>query len=76
MTEFTDPIPRSFKHWRYCIERWCGLELTTEFIDSRIAALENPKDEHTRRFVDCYGQSHRQAVIGWLKRARSEVGAP
>ena len=74
MTEFGDPIPQSYEHWRHCIEHWCGIEMSPEFIEARIGALDNPDDEHTQRFIDCYGESHRQAVLGWLKQARQALG--
>jgi len=68
-TEFTDPIPSTSEEWRHCIEHWCGIELTPDFVKARIKALENPHDEHTRRFIECYGEAHRQQVLAWFKRA-------
>ncbi len=67
MTDHDDPIPRSYDHWRHCIEHWCGIPLTSEFAEQRFQALENPADEHTRRFIECYGKDHHARVLGWFK---------
>jgi hypothetical protein len=68
MTEHDDPIPRDYDGWRYCIEHWCGIPLTADFVSQRIAALEDRGNEHTRRFVECYGQAHHAQVLGWFRR--------
>ena len=56
-TDSTDPIPRTFEQWRHCIEHWCGIEITPEFIDKRLRALQDTNDYHTRRFIECYGEA-------------------
>ena len=68
----TDPIPQTFEQWRHCIEHWCKIEITPEFIDKRLRALQDTNDYHTRRFIECYGEAHRAAVVGWLQRAQQE----
>ena len=68
MTEYEDPIPRNYDHWRHCIEHWCGVPLTRTFAEERIRALEDPGNEHTRRFVECYGEAHHRAVLDWFRR--------
>jgi hypothetical protein len=72
-TETSDPIPRNYEEWRYCIKYWCGLELTPEFIAKRLQALNDHKDHHTRRLLECYGEAHLQALLGWFERARTEA---
>jgi len=68
-TDGTDPIPGNYEQWRYCIEHWCGIPLTAEFIEQRLQALNNPKDHHTQRLRECYGENHLQALIGWFEQA-------
>jgi len=72
-TEPTDPIPRTFEEWRYCIEHWCGIELSPQYIEQRLAAMQNTNDEHTRRFIESYGQAHHEAVLSWFRRAQQEI---
>jgi len=65
-----DPIPRSYEEWRHCIESWCRIELTPEYIELRIRALQDTREETTRRFIECYGETYHSAVLGWFQRAR------
>ncbi len=72
-TEPGDPIPRNYEEWRYCIEHWCELTLSPEFVAKRLKALNNRKDDHTRRLLECYGEQHLRSLIGWFERARDEA---
>ncbi len=65
----TDPIPQSYQAWRHCIEHWCRIELTPEYIEQRIRELQDTREETTRRFIECYGKAHHAAVLGWFQRA-------
>jgi hypothetical protein len=69
-------IPESYERWRRCITVDCGLELTPEFIDARLAELRDASAHRTRRFVEHYGEAHRTRVIGWFERARGELAQP
>lgn len=73
MTEPDDPIPGNFQAWRHCIEYWCGIPLTREFIEQRLEALAQPEQEHTRRFIECYGQVHYDRVYTWFRQALAEL---
>lgn len=64
-------IPHNFDTWHYCITVECGLELTTTFIQQRIADLENLNDFRTQQFISCYGETHRKNVLGWFKQAEN-----
>ena len=66
-------IPSNYEQWRHCIIVECGLELTPEFIASRIASLNNEKDHYTQQFVGLYGQQYHQAVLGWFMQARAAL---
>ena len=41
-------IPSNFVEWQNCIVRDCGITLDKAFLESRIAALSNMKDQHTK----------------------------
>lgn len=66
-------LPRNFQEWQHCITVDCGLELTPKYISERIAALQNEKDHHTRRFVELYGRPYLEQVLTWFKQAESAV---
>jgi len=72
--EAGDPIPRNFQQWRHCIEHWCGIELTPDYVDQRLRALEDPNDHHTTQFIKCYGRPHHAAVLGWFRQWQNEQG--
>ena len=66
-------IPTNFNEWKHCIEVDCGLALTPEFIEQRIAALENAKDYYTERFLKLYGQPYLDQVLTWFKQAQQSL---
>lgn len=63
----------SYDDWKHCITLECGIPLTQDYIERRIAALNDPKDHHTRKFVSAYGKSHLAKVIGWFETAKKEA---
>lgn len=67
-------VPTSYASWRHCIEVSCGMRLTAPWIEQRIAALEDPKDHHTARFVELWGDDHHAQVLAWFRQARAELG--
>jgi len=68
-------IPVNYAEWRVCIEKHCGLSLTREFCDARLAALRDSNDSHTRDFARLYGEAQLNATISWFERAQAESGA-
>ena len=66
-------IPQSYQQWRHCITVECALELTPDFIEQRIAALQDSGDHYTKQFVRLYGQEYLQRVLGWFLQARSAL---
>ena len=66
---------KSYHEWVACITVDCKVELTASYIDARLKALRNPKDKHTKRYVELYGEQHLNSVIGWFERAREEQQA-
>ncbi len=73
MSTETDPIPRDYAAWRHCIEHDCQIPLTQDFITARLEALRNERDEHTRRFLECYGDDHHRQVLSWFERAAESL---
>lgn len=67
MTDLDDAIPQTYDQWRHCIEHHCGIPLTAEFAQKRIKELENPKSEHTKRFIESYGPQHHERVLSWFR---------
>jgi len=68
-------IPMNYAEWRMCIEKRCGLRLTREFCEARLAALRDRNDSHTRDFTRIYGETQLNATISWFERAQAESGA-
>jgi hypothetical protein len=65
-------IPSNYAEWRHCIEKKCGLALTPDYIATRLAALRDDRDAHTREFRRIYGEAHLRATIAWFTRAQQE----
>jgi len=65
-------FPSSYESWRYCIESKCGVPLTPQFLQARIAILSDPGHEETRRFANLYGKPYHEQVLAWFQRAASE----
>ncbi|MEM9256740.1 MAG: hypothetical protein AAGA91_14935 [Pseudomonadota bacterium] len=63
-------IPTTYDEWRHCIIVECGLELTSDYMAARIAALQNDKDHYTKQFRKLYGEDHLQRVLGWFQQAQ------
>jgi hypothetical protein len=62
-------IPQTFDEWKRCIEVDCGLRLTSDFIQRRIAELADDTHPETRKFVRLYGDDHLQRVRAWFQQA-------
>ena len=65
-------FPGDYMSWRYCIEVKCGLALTPDFLQTRIAILGDPHHEESRRFSTLYGEPYHEQVLTWFQRAASE----
>ncbi len=66
-------IPSSYEAWKHCITVDCNIRLTTAFIQERIAALSDLSHPHTRTFSKLYGDTYRQTVLHWFKKALQEI---
>jgi len=65
-------IPQSYSQWSHCITVECGLDLTPEFINERLSALNNQNDQHTQQFVQLYGDQYRETVVAWFTQAQNQ----
>jgi len=63
-------IPENYDEWRHCIIVECGLALTQDFIDERIAALNDNDQHYTQQFIRRYGARHHRRVLSWFNQAR------
>ncbi|MEM1379952.1 MAG: hypothetical protein AAGH41_04920 [Pseudomonadota bacterium] len=63
----------TFEDWKTCITVACGIPLTKDYVDQRLQALQDPSDFGTQKFVEFWGDDHRQRVIGWLEQAKAEL---
>jgi len=61
----TSIIPQNYEERRHCIAVERGLELSANFIEQRISALQD-NSQHCSK----YGSQHHQRVLGWFMRAR------
>jgi hypothetical protein len=64
---------RTYEDWRHCIEVACCLTLTPEFVATRIAELSDVRHQRTQRFVETWGEAHRQQVLAWLHEAGGRI---
>lgn len=67
------PFLRSYEDWKHCITQACGIPLTAAYIETRLAALDNPNDYGTQRFIQTWGEPHLLRVRGWFDEARAEL---
>ena len=66
-------FPSDYAGWRYCIEVKCGISLTQDFLQARIAVLGDSGREETQRFTKLYGDDYREQVLVWFRRAADEA---
>ncbi|MFN3386337.1 MAG: hypothetical protein ACK42Y_07085 [Candidatus Thermochlorobacter sp.] len=66
-------LPNSYQEWKRCITVDCGIKLTQEYVEQRLRALRDERDEHTIQFMRLYGKAHLNNVINWFERALDEV---
>ena len=67
-------VLNTYEDWKHCITVDCGIPLTREYVQQRLAALHDPKDYSRERFVAVWGEEHLTRVIGWFQQAERELG--
>lgn len=66
-------IPETYDDWKHCITVSCGIPLTPQYVQERIVALTDPKDHHTQRFIERWGQDHHTRTLAWFHKAAEEL---
>ena len=68
-------VPTTYDEWEHCITVQCGIPLTAEFVADRIAAMENPSDFHTQKFIEQWCEAHHAQTLAWFKQAEGRLTA-
>lgn len=63
---------QSYAEWRSALTQRCKIPLTADYARSRIVALSDPNDPHTREFTSAYGDAYLNQVIQWFQQAENE----
>lgn len=61
---------QNYTEWHEALTERAGIQLTGEYARTRIAALQNVNDPHTRDFTARYGDAYREQVIQWFEQAQ------
>ena len=64
---------KTYEDWKQCITVLCRIPLTPAYVEERIAALRNPADYGTQKFLATWGETHLERVIGWFEQAGREL---
>jgi hypothetical protein len=65
--------PLNYDDWKHCITKECGIPLTSEFIEKRIASFEDHNNDYTKKFIEKYGEDYARQVVAWFVLARHEL---
>ena len=63
----------TYDDWKHCITVLCGIPLTLAYVEQRLAALSDPADPGTQKFIATWGEAHLARVIGWFEQAEREL---
>ncbi len=63
----------TYEDWKHCITKLCGIPLTPDYIEKRITELSDANNDHTKRFIDVWGEPHLNRTVGWFKQAKQEI---
>ena len=64
---------KTYDDWKHCITVLCGIPLTPDYVEECLAALRDPADFKTQKFVAAWGEAHLAHVIGWFEQAEREL---
>lgn len=67
-----DLFPLNYEDWKYCITEKCGISLTKKFIEERLASFSDINSEHTRKFIQLYGEDYTRHIVSWFELAKHE----
>ena len=63
----------NYEEWHHAITKVGGFDLTSEFCNQRIEALQNEDDPSTKSFVQLYGAPYRDQVVQWFQQTLSNL---
>ena len=66
-------FPSNYKEWKHCITVECGIPLEHDFIDRRIAALQDHSDYYTQQFIKHYGADYLNQTLLWFSEAKRSL---
>ena len=67
-------VPNTYEAWKQCITVDCGIPLTPNYVQGRIAELTDITDFNTERFIERWGAAHHARTLQWFKQAEAELG--
>ncbi|WP_299322339.1 hypothetical protein [Parasphingopyxis sp.] len=67
------PVLNTYDDWKHCITVSCGIPLTMEYVEARMAALADKSAYGTMRFVEVWGERHLEQVKEWFAQAHREL---
>ena len=68
-------VPTTYEEWKHCITVKCDIPLTPTYVQGRIASLSDPQDYHTQKFIEIWGEAHRERTLSWFHQAADELAA-
>ena len=64
---------KTYDEWKHCITVLCRIPITLAYVEERLAALRDPADHSTQKFIATWGGAHLARVIGWFEQAEREL---
>lgn len=62
----------TYEEWKQSITLLCGVSLKPDYIEKRLEELNDRQNDHTKKFINAWGEQHLQQVIKWFERAKQE----
>lgn len=66
-------IPVNYIEWKNCITNKCEINLTADFVSTRLSALSNSNTKESLNFKKLYGEQHYINILLWLNQAQNEL---
>ena len=64
---------KNYDDWKHCITVLCRIPLTLTYVEHRLAALRDPADQGTQKFIATWGEAHLAHIIGCFEQAEREL---
>lgn len=68
-----EAFPTTYDQWRHCIEVRGRVRLTPQFVNERLAEMQDDSNAKTREFSKLYGSEHLQRTIAWFRQAATDL---